>query len=1153
MSGKFKIFLLTLTAIFVVLLPEVKATHIVGGDMTYRCLGNNNFEITLTFTRDCEYGADDARFDNFAIVAIYDQYYNPVSLGANGMILIPFRGDFFVDTDLENNCEIMGYEVCVHQSVYRDTINLLPKDGGYIFSYQRCCRNSTLKNIQDPLETGSTQMIRITEEALNDCNSSPVFNSWPDIYICTNRPIDFDHSATDPDGDSLVYSLFTPYKGASVRNPKPDRFEEFDTPYEKLKWSNGYSESNMLGGIPLQIDSETGFITGMPDQPGQYVVGIKVEEYRNGELLSTVRRDFEYNIRVCLDPPEADFIAPEVLCGADEFTVDFINTSQNADSYEWKFEYDSNDPATISTEENPSYTYTSITGRDTFYVYLKALRASDLCFDTIIKPIVAIEDDLVADFAAELVDCPDDSLEIHLTDLSVGINPFYTVNEWNWVITLSDGTILTGTGSELYITIPKQKEITVSLDIGSLEGCTASIEKTVELEYVELEFIANPIVMCIGDSTRLIANPNPNWTYTWEPEDGLIFEDPADKSNPWCKIEHDTTYYVTVTDGICTLEDSVRVQVDDYLDISIEGPEYVCNDTITLVALGGVPGETVFEWGENDEFDPVIATGDTVSFYINGWVKDYYLRVKEGTGCSNTIDSFHAVNNAIDISYSSTLNICIGMEKEIVITNNRPGDTLIYTWTDSPYITSGLDSNVITIYTDTPGTFDLQFHVINQFGCEDTGTITVNASEGPELTVESEFECFTYRYCFQAFGGAGTDYEWDFGVPDTNDDVSNEANPCYDFPGPGTYTVTVTAYFEECGGSATLTEEVVVPEIFELIAEDTIVYCEGESVMMAVNPTNFSMDITWLNEQNDTIGTGIMIEYTPVGDELITVVAIDTFDCADTTQIFLDMFEFDLSKDNPGTLCRGDVIDISVYNNSDDPLIYQWEDHSSITSPLDGSTISVTLEEDHEYTVTVTSEEYGCETSLTIPVFVSFVEIDQILADTLEMVITKSLDLTVEGNFNAGDVDILWSTGESTETITVSETVQGTYTYCVTVTDEFGCFDEACIDILVIDPECDDSDIFVPNAFSPNDDGINDTFRPRSRFLEEVEIVILNRWGEEMFQTFAGPDEGGPQNAYWDGTYKNELLGPDSYAYIIRVLCQDMETFEKIGNVTIVK
>jgi gliding motility-associated-like protein len=1156
MSAKLKTFLLTLSAVVFLLLPETRATHIVGGDMTYRCLGDNYFEITLTFTRDCEYGADDARFDNFAIVSIYDQYFNPVNLGANGMLTIPYTGDEYIQTSLEGDCEVMGYEVCVHQSVYRDTVFLLPKDGGYILSYQRCCRNSTLKNIVDPLETGSTQMIHITEEAMQECNSSPVFNNWPDIYICTGRSIDFDHSATDPDGDSLVYKLFTPYQGAGVKNPRPDRFDEFDVPYEKLEWGTGYGESDMLGSaVPLSIDPNTGLITGIPEVEGQYVVGIMVEEYRDGTLLSTVRRDFEYNVRLCLDPPVADFEVPEVLCGSDEFSVDFINTSQNADSYVWYFEYPEIDKTSI--EENPTYIYfedATPTGRDTFNVYLKAIRDSDQCYDTIIKQVVAIEDDLIADFSAEIEDCPGDSLDIHLSDLSVPLNPFYNINEWNWTVTLEDGSTLSGLGLDYYITIAKQKLISVLLEIGSEEGCTASIEKQVDLIFVELSFIADPIAYCIGDSSKLVANPNSAWTYTWDPEDGLSFEDPADKSDPWCHIDHDTTYYVTVTDGVCTLEDSVHVVVQDYLDISIDGPEYVCNDSITLIALGGEPGVTIFEWAENDQFDPVIAEGDTVSFYINGWVKDYYLRVKEGTGCSNTIDSFHAVNNAIDMDYETLIKYCFGTEKEITLTNNRPGDTLVYTWEDSPYIVSALDSNVVTIYSDAPGEFDLVFYVVNQYGCELTDTIRVVSSEGPSLDMDGAFTCFTYTYCFNAFGGAGADYHWDFGVPDTEDDVSNEVNPCYDFPGPGNYIVSVSAYFEECGDTITLSEEYVVPEFFELMAQDTVGFCEGESVMLSVVPTNFSMDITWYNEANDSIGSGIMIEYTPLGDEWITVIGIDTFGCEDSVQIFLDMFEFDLTMDNPGTYCRGDTLTFGVYNNSNDEYSYQWEDHPTILSALDQPLITVLLDDDHSYNVTVTSVELGCVLEKSIQVGVSFVEAD-IFSDTTEIVITKNVDLSVEGNFDPDEVTIEWSTGENTETINVSPTI--TTTYCVTVTDEFGCFDEDCVEITVIDPPCDDTDIFIPNAFSPNDDddipNNNDIFRVYGKYLEEVEMVIFNRWGEELFRVKAGPDEGGPQNAYWDGSYNGAFLGPDVYAYIIRVLCQDTDTHEAQGNVSIIK
>ena len=75
-------------------------------------------------------------------------------------------------------------------------------------------------------------------------------------------------------------------------------------PYEAINWIDPpYGVDNMLngspGGVPLEINRETGFLTGLPNTIGQFVVGICIEEYRDGELISTTRRDFQYNVGVC--------------------------------------------------------------------------------------------------------------------------------------------------------------------------------------------------------------------------------------------------------------------------------------------------------------------------------------------------------------------------------------------------------------------------------------------------------------------------------------------------------------------------------------------------------------------------------------------------------------------------------------------------------------------------------------------------------------------------------------------------------------------------------------------------------------------------------------------------------------------------------------
>src|SRR5690606_1880063 len=115
-----------------------------------------------------------------------------------------------------------------------------------------------------------------------------------------------------------------------------------------------YSLQNIMGGDPLTIDSNTGVITGRPNTPGQYLVAVLVEEFRDGELISSRMRNFQINVRPCGDSPDSDFTFDEDPCDSD-YIVDFENLSNGAISYKWYFQYP--DSSITSEEENPSHTY----------------------------------------------------------------------------------------------------------------------------------------------------------------------------------------------------------------------------------------------------------------------------------------------------------------------------------------------------------------------------------------------------------------------------------------------------------------------------------------------------------------------------------------------------------------------------------------------------------------------------------------------------------------------------------------------------------------------------------------------------------------------------------------------------------------------------
>ena len=338
---------LLLSVLFIVLgASSLWATHIVGGEITYRCLGNNNYEITLSVYRDCYNG--EPPFDNPASVGVFNQDSLRMDLR------IPFipNGDDTLNILLSNPCLIVPPDVCVHRFFYRDTVHLPFLEGGYTLVYQRCCRNKLIRNLPVPLDVGASYTARITERTLLECNNSAVFRSWPPVAICIHQPINFDHSATDADGDSLVYRLCTPLNGATPAVPMPQ--PPNGGPYEELIWQNPpYSLANLLGGDPLTLDARTGLLTGVPNTLGNFVVGVCVDEYRSGTIISTTRRDFQFNVSDCGQLASA-FFAPEIVC--DSLQVRLENLSNGATAFRWYFDW-TGDLSQTSTAKSPTHTY----------------------------------------------------------------------------------------------------------------------------------------------------------------------------------------------------------------------------------------------------------------------------------------------------------------------------------------------------------------------------------------------------------------------------------------------------------------------------------------------------------------------------------------------------------------------------------------------------------------------------------------------------------------------------------------------------------------------------------------------------------------------------------------------------------------------------
>ncbi len=374
-----------LAIIFIYLINPfpVTATHIVGGDFTYKCLGGDLYEISLTLRRDCINGQPN--FDNPANIGIFDsQGILQTGLGQSGRLRMPYRRDDTLNEFLAESCGIIGGDVCVHTTTYRETLRLPFLSGGYILAYQRCCRNFTIRNILFPLSTGATYSLEITEEALRICNSSPKLSPYPPIYICGGQPIEFDLKAFDAEGDSLVYFMCDPNLGADTINPQP-QFPS-SPPYDNVEFKPPYSINDMIGGNPpLQINQKTGLMTGFAvNIIAQYLVGYCVMEYRNGKLLSVLRRDFQINVRFCNSVPEANFNYSLERC---KFPIKLKIVDKSSDQYsminKWDWEVILNSVIQNSNLQNPIFTFT-----DTGIARVQlVVHSKESCTDTFILNI----------------------------------------------------------------------------------------------------------------------------------------------------------------------------------------------------------------------------------------------------------------------------------------------------------------------------------------------------------------------------------------------------------------------------------------------------------------------------------------------------------------------------------------------------------------------------------------------------------------------------------------------------------------------------------------------------------------------------------------------------------------------------------------------
>ena len=710
-------------------LTNVSATHIVGADMTFTCNAKEWYEIHLTVRRDCINGDSEADFDDPAYVGIFDAFGTPLNwLGSLGAVKMELLSVNDVPGGIDE-CTPGGTAICVSEATYLGKVFLPFREKGYILGYQRCCRNVTLNNIINPLETGNTSFVCITEESMNVCNSSPSYDAWPELFTCVGEPLSIDASGTDPDGDQLTYELYVPHRGASLATPQP--IPPAGPPYDEVEYAPGFSLDNVLGsGEPLRIDPNTGLITAVPGAVGQFLVGVLMTESRNGVPYSKTRRNFELNVLDCGGLTGVNFTAPSSQC--EGLTVDFTNTTVGGSRYKWNFNYPSSDMAFMSTEESPSFTYPA---PGTYTVQLQSTGGEDLCRTDIIRQITVGNKTLDASFDGLNPQCLNDLITINLSTIAVQVNTNETIVSTRYEVII-DGSVYTFDGGTTQAVVPCARSIDVRVIVTTADGCT--VESTQRYDDIpgssgpSIEFVGgDEIAICAGESTLLIANPNPAWTYTWSPRTGLTFTSETDFSNPRANPTETTTYTVTVSDGVTSVTDQVRVIVaSEFLDVSIANNTTTCSNQVNLTGnASNAGGESIiYDWSFDPNFSTVVARGQTVNISLPAGVSTIYMRAGGGLFCGSNVPSVTVDNNSASTlsAPASPINTCVSSDGTVSVVSSDPNETFTVVWEPSSNITSGLTGQTVsTTALDGQTEVILTYTATTSGGCVKTETITI--------------------------------------------------------------------------------------------------------------------------------------------------------------------------------------------------------------------------------------------------------------------------------------------------------------------------------------------------------------------------------------------------------------------------------------------
>ena len=318
-----KVVLVSFFIIFSILFPKISiGSHAAGLDITYECISANQYKVILKFYRECGGASAPASWinTNYRFINVY----SPSSGNSTTLTLTqttPFPVPVFPVISSSPSCPFTG--TCSGGGTlqnqiytYEGVVNLPSQRSDWTITAGLYARNPGISTVNNADDYDICVKAIINNTSSVGCNSSPNWNYSPPSYLCTNSNNSYSTSASDIDGDSIVYTLINPMYCSNFGF----NWSNFSS---NVPYIGGYSFTNPLSGI-TNFDQSTGNMSFSPTISQTSIWAVKAVEYRNGVIIGSITRDIQTTSLLCnINPPALTGIDTLGLVGSPGVPIDF--------------------------------------------------------------------------------------------------------------------------------------------------------------------------------------------------------------------------------------------------------------------------------------------------------------------------------------------------------------------------------------------------------------------------------------------------------------------------------------------------------------------------------------------------------------------------------------------------------------------------------------------------------------------------------------------------------------------------------------------------------------------------------------------------------------------------------------------------------------